>query len=161
MNTIQESFKLKDKVKIVKGPKDVIGVIGRIGEIRKGVGGKKSYIIDYEIEGRDQWYSIQLDASGIRQVKESVSFKSFILESKYSTKVQSIAAEMLGGKVTRAPRASENEMRGAERVSHKFVDTHDGPWVLELFKKGDMQFVKANPPKDSQKSDGLVFFLAD
>lgn len=78
------SFKLKDKVKMVGGPTDVKGKIGRIGEIRQSVSGEKTYTIDYEVEGRDGETSIQLKAKDLRVLKESITFKEF-MESKKLT----------------------------------------------------------------------------
>ncbi len=66
---INEAFKLKDKVKIVKGPKDVVGKEGFIGEIRTYVTGKKYFTIDYKTDsGRET--SVMLTADQIRNVKE-------------------------------------------------------------------------------------------
>ena len=65
---VSEAFKLKDKVKIIGGPKDVRGKEGHIAEIRTDVGGAKKYTIDYEVGGRTT--SVMLKASDLRTVKE-------------------------------------------------------------------------------------------
>ena len=69
--TVSEAFKLKDKVKIISGPKDVVGMEGHIGEIRTDVQGKKTYTIDYEAkDGRTA--SVMLKPFQIRTIKEAV-----------------------------------------------------------------------------------------
>lgn len=65
---VEEAFKLKDKVKMIGGPKDVRGKEGHIAEIRTDVGGAKKYTIDYEVDGRTT--SVMLKASDLRAVKE-------------------------------------------------------------------------------------------
>lgn len=65
---VQEAFKLKDKVKMIGGPKDVRGKEGHIAEIRTDVGGAKKYTIDYDVDGRTT--SVMLKASDLRAVKE-------------------------------------------------------------------------------------------
>lgn len=65
---VKEAFKLKDKVKMIGGPKDVRGKEGHIAEIRTDVGGAKKYTIDYEVDGRTT--SVMLKASDLRAVKE-------------------------------------------------------------------------------------------
>lgn len=41
-------YKPNARVKIISGPKDVVGKEGTIGEVQTDVGGKKSYTIDYD-----------------------------------------------------------------------------------------------------------------
>jgi transcription antitermination factor NusG len=65
---VEEAFKLKDKVKMIGGPKDVRGKEGHIAEIRTDVGGAKKYTIDYDVDGRTT--SVMLNASDLRAVKE-------------------------------------------------------------------------------------------
>lgn len=65
---VKEAFKLKDKVKMIGGPKDVRGKEGHIAEIRTDVGGAKKYTIDYDVDGRTT--SVMLKASDLRAVKE-------------------------------------------------------------------------------------------
>jgi len=71
LHTLSEAFKLKDKVKIISGPKDVIGKQGFIGEIRQDVSGKKIYTIDYEADGGKST-SIMVEPYQIRTVKEAM-----------------------------------------------------------------------------------------
>lgn len=62
-------LKLGTKVKIVGGPKDVKGLTGHIGEIRKELGRKRTFTVDYKPEGSkssDRETSIQLQASDLR-----------------------------------------------------------------------------------------------
>ena len=65
----EAAFKVNAKVKIVGGPKDVIGKEGYIGEIRTDVGGKKTYTIDYDAEDGKQAKSVMLKADQIRMRK--------------------------------------------------------------------------------------------
>lgn len=74
--SITEAHKVGDQVKMVKGPKDVVGKIGRIGEIRHGAykGAPKTYTVDY-----DSNKSIQLTSSQLTSVQESV--RSIMMDS--------------------------------------------------------------------------------
>ena len=67
---IDEAIKLGSKVLIHKGPEDVKGKIGFVGEIRKGLykGAPKTYTVDHD-KG-----SIQLGKEHIKLVKENEDF---------------------------------------------------------------------------------------
>ena len=67
----EAAFKLKDPVTIVKGPKDVIGKKGHVGEIRHGLytGAPKTYTIDHSPDENGNLKSIQLQATDIRHSK--------------------------------------------------------------------------------------------
>jgi hypothetical protein len=72
---LSEAHKVGDKVTIVKGPKDVKGKEGRIGEIRKQAykGAPKTYTVDYDHhETTGERKSVQLPAKHIKGVKEEV-----------------------------------------------------------------------------------------
>jgi hypothetical protein len=72
---LSEAHKVGDKVTIVKGPKDVKGKEGRIGEIRKQVykGAPKTYTVDYDHhETTGERKSVQLQSKHIKGVKEQV-----------------------------------------------------------------------------------------
>jgi hypothetical protein len=72
---LSEAHKVGDKVTIVKGPKDVKGKEGRIGEIRKQAykGAPKTYTVDYDHhETTGERKSVQLQAKHIKGVKEQV-----------------------------------------------------------------------------------------
>ena len=66
VNRLDEAHKLGDKVMIHKGPSDVVGKTGRIGEIRKGLHktAEKTYTIDHE------GGSIQLKPTHFKALKE-------------------------------------------------------------------------------------------
>ena len=68
-SAVDEAHKLGDKVKIVGGPKDVQGKIGRIGEIRHGLHktAAKTYTVDHD------GGSIQLGKEHIRAVNEDAA----------------------------------------------------------------------------------------
>jgi Domain of unknown function (DUF6321) len=63
---LEEAHKIGDKVIIHKGPRDVIGKVGRIGEIRKPWGAEPRYTIDHD-EG-----SVQLMKHNFKKYKEPV-----------------------------------------------------------------------------------------
>jgi hypothetical protein len=64
----EAAFKVNDKVKIIGGPRDVVGKEGFIGEIRTDVGGKKTYTVDYDGEGTARAKSIMLPADKIKRM---------------------------------------------------------------------------------------------
>lgn len=70
---INEAHKLGDKVKIVGGPKDVQGKMGRIGEIKHGLHktAPKTYTVDHDAG------SVQLGKEHIRAVNEEVNKGNF------------------------------------------------------------------------------------
>jgi hypothetical protein len=63
---IEEAIKLGSKVVIHNGPKDVVGKIGRVGEIRHGAHKKadKTYTVDHDSG------SVQLGKENIKLYKE-------------------------------------------------------------------------------------------
>jgi len=65
-SSVNEAHKLGDRVSITKGPKDVVGKSGRIGEIRHGAfkGAEKTYTVDHD-NG-----SVQLKSSQFKRHKE-------------------------------------------------------------------------------------------
>ena len=70
---LDEAHKVGDKVLIHKGPADVKGKEGRIGEIRKGLykGAPKSYTVDYDHhETTGERKSIQLKPTHFKAIKE-------------------------------------------------------------------------------------------
>lgn len=70
---LDEAHKLGDKVKIVGGPKDVQGKMGRIGEIKHGSHktAAKTYTVDHDAG------SVQLGKEHIRAVNEEVNKGNF------------------------------------------------------------------------------------
>ena len=73
IDDITESKGLSKKVRIIKGPADVVGKVGTVSEVRPGKvkGAEKTYTIDYTAtNGSIQ--SVQLPASHIRLVKDVV-----------------------------------------------------------------------------------------
>jgi hypothetical protein len=67
-HTVKEAHKIGDTVTIHKGPKDVVGKTGKVGEIRSGSfkGAAKTYTIDHE-KG-----SIQLKSTHFKAIKEDM-----------------------------------------------------------------------------------------
>lgn len=67
-HTVKEAHKIGDKVIIHKGPKDVVGKTGHVGEIRKRwAGDTKTYTIDHD-KG-----SIQLKSTHFKALKEDMT----------------------------------------------------------------------------------------
>lgn len=70
---LEEAKGLGAKVKIVKGPKDVVGKAGTVVEIRHGLykGAPKTLTVDYTADdGRIA--SVQLPAAGVRTIKSNI-----------------------------------------------------------------------------------------
>lgn len=67
---VDEAKSIKKHVRIVKGPADVIGMIGSISEVNHGLykGAPKTYTVDYT-NNRGQTLSIQLPGEALRLVK--------------------------------------------------------------------------------------------
>lgn len=144
------SFKLKDKVKMVGGPKDIKGKTGFIGEIRTDVSGNKTYTIDYYdgIGPKDAMHSVQLKAKDIRVFKEAVSFRQFITEEQVKAQIAHIAANLLGTlDVEQVPSLPDNIIDNAKEDKHKFIDTVGGPWIISLFHYAGKYFARVDPPK--------------
>jgi hypothetical protein len=142
------SFKVKDKVRIVGGPKDVKGQTGYIGEIRTDVAGNKTYTIDYDVEGRDRPASVQLKAKDIRVFKESISFKQYLTEAQVKAQVAHIATNLLGTlDVEQVESLPDNVIDNAKEDKHKFIDTAGGPWIVSLFHYAGKYFARVDPPK--------------
>jgi hypothetical protein len=103
---LDEAFKLNDTVTIVKGPKDVIGKTGTIGEIRHGIHktAAKTYTVDY-----DNGQSIQLDSTSLRAVKKSNVQEAGMHGKAYSI---GVAHGKTGKRIN--PRDSFDEVGAAE-----------------------------------------------
>ena len=67
---ITESLGLKKRVKIIKGPKDVIGKLGYVGEVRHGLHNKSPKIFTVDL---DNGGNIQLPGSSLKLVDDEVS----------------------------------------------------------------------------------------
>ncbi len=87
-----------------------------------------------------------------------ITFKQFIAEDDGEKNAATKARELLGSAdVEKIDHIPEEISSGAKHQGHKFVDTIAGPWIVTLFKKGDDQYVKADPPKDSLRKS--IYFL--
>lgn len=73
--SLNEAFKIHDKVIITKGPKDCKGKKGRVGEIKKGLSEwDRRFIIDYE-DDNGETRSVQLKKGDFKSLKESLNEK--------------------------------------------------------------------------------------
>jgi hypothetical protein len=100
---VDEAHKLGDKVIMTKGPKDVVGKTGHVGEIRKRwAGDTKTYTIDHE-DG-----SIQLKPTHFKKFKEEVELEEDIKKEYDSLKKHDIKT-----------------LRGFIKGQHKIVDTSE------------------------------------
>lgn len=143
---IREAYKIHSKVKIVKGPKDVVGKEGRIGEIRKDVAGKKSFTVDYDFGDDGHYKSVRCDVSDMRLIKES--FKQFITEEFARAQAAKVAKNLLGVlSVEEVPEVPEKVIMGAREEGHKFIDSAAGPWIVSVFKHAGKMFARVTPPK--------------
>ena len=115
---IDEAHKLGDKVKIVGGPKDVQGKMGRIGEIKHGSHktAAKTYTVDHEAG------SVQLGKEHIRAIKEehgAGEFGTAELTNKYknATPGQEMT-ETPGHESVLAAKASAAATRDPSKENH-------------------------------------------
>ena len=69
--SIDEAIKIGTKVTITKGEKSLIGINGRVGEIRKDPAGNKTFTIDYQ-DAKGQRNSVQVPRKNIKELKESL-----------------------------------------------------------------------------------------
>lgn len=72
-NDLEETKNLHKKVKIIRGPKDCVGKIGTVGEVRHGMykGAPKVVTVDYQRDD-GMYSSIQLPAADVRIVKNNI-----------------------------------------------------------------------------------------
>ena len=115
---IDEAHKLGDKVKIVGGPKDVQGKMGRIGEIKHGSHktAAKTYTVDHDAG------SVQLGKEHIRAIKEehgAGEFGTAELTNKYknATPGQEMT-ETPGHESVLAAKASAAATRDPSKENH-------------------------------------------
>jgi phosphopantetheine adenylyltransferase len=99
---IDEAHKIGDKVKIHKGPSDVVGKTGQVGEIRTAAGGNKTYTIDHE------GGSIQLKSTHFKKMKEELDLSEDIKKEYESLKKHDI-----------------KHLRDMIKTQHKIVDTSE------------------------------------
>lgn len=144
--TVSEAFKLNDKVKIISGPKDVVGAEGHIGEIRTDVQGKKTYTIDYKAsDGRTS--SVMLKPFQIRTIKEAmVSSKGIHVDYKghgdFEVTLHGEKYEVYCPITIKGDHGDESEWSG------KFIVKKDGirlPFNDEAFLAIDKEFDELNP----------------
>lgn len=97
-----EEAKIGDKVQVVGGSQK--GIVGHVGEIRKGLGGTNhTYTVDYEEGGKRQ--SVQVKKAHTKLVKESsdeheLGIANYDAEDKTKSKHIGDVIKSHGGKVT-------------------------------------------------------------
>jgi len=77
-----------------------------------------------------------------------ISFKRFVIEGESEKKAAKMAHNLLNSMyIDQVDHIPEQISSGARHHGHKFVDTVDGAWVVTLYKNGEHEFVKVDPPK--------------
>ncbi len=115
---VDEAHKVGDKVKIVGGPKDVQGKMGRIGEIKHGLHktAAKTYTVDHDAG------SVQLGKEHLRAIKEELGageLGTTELTNKYknATPGQTVE-ETAGHESTLAAKATAAAARNPSKEAH-------------------------------------------
>lgn len=153
--TVTEAFKLNDKVKIISGPKDVVGMEGHIGEIRTDVQGKKTYTIDYKA-GDGRTTSVMLKPFQIRTIKEAVVHSKGIHvdykgKGDFEVTLDGEKYDVYCPLTIKGDHGDDSEWAG------KFVVTKDGirlPFTHEAFQAIDKAFDEINPVDIAQEELG-------
>lgn len=80
-----------------------------------------------------------------------LSFKGFMAEANIQANVLATVRRQLGtSDFTSSETIDDRLIKDARRVSHKFVDTPSGPWVVDVLQAEDQPKVaRAVPPKES------------
>jgi hypothetical protein len=87
-----------------------------------------------------------------------ITFKEMINEGVAENKVFKMAKTMLGtDEAVQVLTVPEKLHTRAREVSHKFVDTPAGPWILKLIQSGSTRFISAQSPKST--SHKLLYFV--
>lgn len=78
------------------------------------------------------------------------SFRAFVSEATVESNVLAVARRLLGSSNLKSTETVDDKLvKGARRTAHKFVDTSDGPWVVEVIKaEGQPRIARAVPPKE-------------
>ena len=74
------------------------------------------------------------------------TFKSFVNVDSVKKKAKLVAAQLLGVDHVRETSSAGN-LTSSNEVSHKFIDTKDGPWVAAHLRKRGAEVVKVSPPR--------------
>ena len=128
--SLEEAHKIGDKVVIHKGPKDVVGKVGHVGEIRKRYAGDtKTYTIDHDAG------SIQLKPSHFKAVKEETT--PYWKKSSFNKRMSKMAKQ----------ERLERERKEAEKkpVKEETLDQQDDR--AKQLKRFKDQMTKGNGPK--------------
>lgn len=87
-----------------------------------------------------------------------VSFKTYIAEALIEDRILQMVRSALGtSKLDSMSNADPTTLMKAKRLSHKFVDSAEGPWVVEVFTYRGNKFARVNPPKDSTRKATYFF----
>lgn len=131
---VKEAKGLKKKVRVVKGPANVIGRVGYIGEVRHGLykGAPKTFTVDF-----DDGSSIQLPGSSLRLVKEPVTeFRD--------------ALTLKPGMLVNHPLVGNARIVWIEGSEVKIEAVRDGK-----FYKVQLTSLKAGPMKMDERDEGI------
>jgi len=87
------------------------------------------------------------------------SFKTFVAEALIEDKILKMVRAALGtDELDTTSEADAATLMKAKRVSHKFVDTAEGPWVVEVFTYRGDKYARVSPPKEQQNKKSTYFF---
>lgn len=90
-----------------------------------------------------------------------LSFKAFVSEAAVESRVLKAAQHVLGtDELHDTSEVDTTTLMKAKRMSHKFVDTPEGPWVVELFTYNGKEFARATPPRELNRKS-TYFFIND
>ena len=148
---VNEAHKIGDKVIIHKGPKDVVGKVGHVGEIRKRwANDTKTYTIDHD-QG-----SIQLKPTHFKTFKEDLDEarmsaavklqRAFQREQEKSAASRKRAEELLNPPKKPEPVKeswyTEQLMEDAECFTHGFQAAHTGATKKNPYEKGTKDYTE-------------------
>jgi hypothetical protein len=148
---VNEAHKIGDKVVIHKGPKDVVGKVGHVGEIRKRYAGDtKTYTIDHD-EG-----SIQLKPTHFKSVKEDLDEARMSAAVKLQRafereRMKSDASKRRGEELLNPPKKPEpvkeawytqELMEDAECFTHGYEAAHTGAVKKNPYEKGTKDYTE-------------------
>jgi hypothetical protein len=147
---VNEAHKIGDKVTIHKGPKDVVGKTGSVGEIRPGAfkGAPKTYTIDHE------GGSIQLKPTHFKSVKEDLDEARMSAAVKLQRafereRMKSDASKRRGEELLNPPKKpepvkeawyTEELMEDAECFTHGYQAAHTGASKKNPYDKGTKDY---------------------
>lgn len=83
-----------------------------------------------------------------------LSFKAFLAEQDLRKQIVYVAQDLLDSPIIKIDTIKERDIETAKEVTHKFVNSAAGPWVINVFKAAWGKFIRIDPPKgyDGEKT---------